>query len=90
MWYAQMNNTGKIIAEGATMQEVSDYALSTGVWNRAPGSVAPYILTTIVPDDCSICCVVGGQSGKVSDGYEYWECQHCEGTGYKMNSIKDI
>ena len=83
MWYAVMNDTDKVIAEEKTYREASDEAMSVHPWGDDPkGESSPYYLTTIPQKECSICY----GNGKVSDGYEDWQCQHCEGTGYSMSS----
>lgn len=77
-YYAIMHETGKVIAEG-TFRECWDEALK--YWDKAPGSAAPYCITTLAPDICTNC----EGSGKVKDWEDSFECGHCEGTGYAMN-----
>lgn len=77
-YYAIMHNSGEVIASGSTYIEASIDADLIGVWDKSLGTVAPYYFTTIEPKFCSVC----NGNGKISDGYELWDCQHCNGTGY--------
>lgn len=47
-YYAKLG-PGEVIAKGATYRECADAALKTGLWDCAPGTVAPYYITTIPP-----------------------------------------
>lgn len=81
MYYAIMHDSGKCVATGYTYMECAENAEETGAWTIEPGTVAPYYCTNIEPLLCSVC----HGNGSISDGYENWPCQHCEGTGYSMN-----
>lgn len=50
MYYAVMRATGRLIAQDATYLSCSQAAKATGVWDMAPGTVAPYYLTTQAPE----------------------------------------
>ena len=52
MWYARMHDTDMVIAEGPTYRAVSDAAYSACPFMTGG---APYYLTTLPPQDCSIC-----------------------------------
>lgn len=45
-WYAISNSSNCVIAEGDSYLECSDAAARASGWDRAPGIVAPYFLTT--------------------------------------------
>lgn len=81
MHYAIMHCDDKVIAESLTCKDCQALADDTKIWNMLPGSCAPYCITTLVPRECSNC----GGSGKMSDGYEDYNCNACEGTGYSIN-----
>ena len=83
MWYAVMHDTGKVIAEETTYREISDEAFKKCPWDRG---ASPYYLSVMAPPECSICYGMG----KVSDGYEYFTCTACEGTGYSMHGMDII
>lgn len=51
MWYARMHDTDRVIAEGPTYRAVSDAAYSACPFMTG---AAPYYLTTIPPQDCSM------------------------------------
>lgn len=52
-WRAICRDTGKVVATGRTYLQCSDRALATGIWDQAPGTVAPYYLTTIHNEDAT-------------------------------------
>jgi hypothetical protein len=81
MHYAIMHCDDKVIAEAQTWKECQELADDTKIWNMLPGTCAPYYVTTLAPKECSNC----GGSGKVSDGYEEYTCNACEGTGYSID-----
>lgn len=74
VYYAIIHETEKVIASAENFHECSDRAIETKVWDLAPGTAAPYYITTIPPRECSVC---GGKK-KISDGYENFTCGHCE------------
>lgn len=84
MYYAKLHLNNKVIAEAEKFSDCQKLAEETGVWDFAPGSVAPYYLTNISPDDCSNCKGLG----VVSDGYENFKCGHCDGTKYSYEKSK--
>ena len=43
---AVMRSTNEIIAVGNSLRELIANADATGIWNRAPGTVAPYFYTS--------------------------------------------
>ena len=45
-WYAIRRSDSSVIAEGETYAECSDAAANASGWNKAPGTVAPYFMTT--------------------------------------------
>lgn len=47
-WYAK-TNAETAIADAPTFGELLAKVDALGIWNKAPGSVAPYYLTTIPP-----------------------------------------
>lgn len=84
MYYAKLHLNDKVIAEADSFSDCQKLADATGLWDFAPGSAAPYYFTTIPPDDCSNC----GGAGVVSDGYESFQCGHCDGTMYSYEKAK--
>jgi len=86
MYYAIMHDDDKVIAEAHTFKQCQIEADETKIWDMAPGTVAPYCITTLPPVDCSNC----GGSGSVTDGYDNYTCKACEGTGYSINRRKEI
>ncbi|WP_293006899.1 hypothetical protein [Nitrosomonas sp.] len=45
-WFAIRRSDSEVIADGETYLECSDAAASASGWDKAPGTVAPYFMTT--------------------------------------------
>lgn len=55
-WYAKLDNN-TVIATGNSYTQCSNNALATGIWkdkDNPQGSVAPYYITTIAPEEIDI------------------------------------
>lgn len=81
MWFAIEHRTSRVIAESSDYRTCSDEAFKNMPWEN----VAPYILTTETPKECSICY----GRGIIEDYENHWKCAHCEGTGYSINVVDD-
>jgi hypothetical protein len=46
IWKAKLHDDDRVIATGSGYIECSDNALATGVWDAAPGTSAPYYITS--------------------------------------------
>jgi uncharacterized cupin superfamily protein len=46
VWKAKMHDDDRVISTGRSYIECSDNALSTGIWDVAPGTAAPYYITS--------------------------------------------
>lgn len=83
--YAIMHKSGKVVATGETFGECADEVDELKIWDMAPGSVAPYYITTIAPAECSIC----NGSGTIEDFGDKFTCRACEGTKFSYDQSKD-
>ena len=62
-----MHDGEKVIAEGTTFKLCQENAEKTKVWDMAPGTVAPYYITTMFPSKCYNCLGVGHHQDENED-----------------------